>query len=123
MTKGRDADFQVVTPSFDWSPFTHEEKQVDLVARLVDRSLVVVAHTADGPRYGMLESVSAYCEQQLDSREHDLLRHAHAAYYTSLAEEAASHLCGPDQQRWLRPPRHRAATCAARSATTAARLA
>jgi predicted ATPase/DNA-binding SARP family transcriptional activator len=75
---------------------------LDLLARLVDRSLVVVAHTDDGPRYGMLESVSAYCEQQLDSREHDLLRHAHAAYYTSLAEEAATHLCGPDQQRWLR---------------------
>lgn len=28
MTKGRDADFQVVT--FDRSPFTHEEKQVDV---------------------------------------------------------------------------------------------
>jgi predicted ATPase/DNA-binding SARP family transcriptional activator/tetratricopeptide (TPR) repeat protein len=75
---------------------------LDLLARLVDRSLVVVAHTADGPRYGMLESVSAYCEQQLDSREHDLLRHAHAAYYTALAEQAATHLRGPDQQRWLR---------------------
>ncbi|GLI00272.1 BTAD domain-containing putative transcriptional regulator [Phytohabitans aurantiacus] len=75
---------------------------LDLLARLVDRSLVVAAHTADGPRYGMLESVSAYCEQQLDSREHDLLRHAHAAYYTALAEQAAAHLRGPDQQRWLR---------------------
>ncbi|AIG78532.1 winged helix family transcriptional regulator [Amycolatopsis japonica] len=75
---------------------------LDLLARLVDRSLVVVAHTTDGPRYRLLESVSAYCEQQLDPGERDQLRHIHAMYYTSLAEEAASHLCGPDQQRWLR---------------------
>jgi predicted ATPase/DNA-binding SARP family transcriptional activator len=75
---------------------------LDLLARLVDRSLVVVSHTADGPRYGLLESVSAYGEQQLGPAERDRLRHAHAAYYTSLAEEAATHLCGPDQQRSLR---------------------
>ncbi|MGC7097400.1 BTAD domain-containing putative transcriptional regulator [Amycolatopsis lurida] len=75
---------------------------LDLLARLVDRSLVVVAHTTDGPRYRLLESVSAYCERQLDPGERDQLRHAHAMYYTSLAEEAAPHLCGPDQQRWLR---------------------
>ncbi|MFI0470051.1 BTAD domain-containing putative transcriptional regulator [Saccharopolyspora sp. 5N102] len=74
---------------------------LDLLARLVDRSLVVVSHSADGPRYGLLESVSAYGERQLEPQELARLRHVHAAYYTSLAEEAAEHLHGPGQQRWL----------------------
>ncbi|AXB44723.1 BTAD domain-containing putative transcriptional regulator [Amycolatopsis albispora] len=75
---------------------------LDLLARLVDRSLVVVTHTADGPRYGLLETVSAYGERQFGAGERARLAHAHAAHFTAFAEEAARHLCGPDQQRWLR---------------------
>ncbi|MER7080207.1 Predicted ATPase [Saccharopolyspora kobensis] len=74
---------------------------LDLLTRLVDRSLVVASHTADGPRYGLLESVSAYCERKLGAEERDRLRQAHTAYFTELAEEAATHLCGPEQQKWL----------------------
>ncbi|ADB33087.1 transcriptional regulator, winged helix family [Kribbella flavida DSM 17836] len=80
----------------------HPSQVLDLLARLVDRSLVVVTHTADGPRYRLLESVAAYGEQQLASEERDRLQYEHATYYTSFAAEAAGHLCGPDQQRWLR---------------------
>ena len=36
-----------------------------LLSRLVDRSLVAVAHGPDGPRYRLLESVAAYCGDRL----------------------------------------------------------
>ncbi|WP_460405939.1 BTAD domain-containing putative transcriptional regulator, partial [Actinophytocola sediminis] len=75
---------------------------LDLLTRLVDRSLVVVTHTADGPRYRLLESVSAYATEQLTGVERDRLRHGSAAYVTTVAEQAARHLCGQDQRRWLR---------------------
>ncbi|MFC4498779.1 MULTISPECIES: ATP-binding protein [Streptomyces] len=102
---------------------------VDLLARLVDRSLVVVtdgtqslgAFEGPHPRYRLLESVAAYCLEQLrvtrahpphesvpaeygsgPATEYDQLRRAHVRYYTELAERAGSHLRGGDQQRWLR---------------------
>ncbi|MFC9970424.1 BTAD domain-containing putative transcriptional regulator [Spirillospora sp. NPDC127200] len=74
---------------------------VDLLARLVDRSLVVVT-ADDPPRYRLLESVAAYCLEQLPQGEHDRLLRAHARYYTDLAEHADARLRGGDQRRWLR---------------------
>ncbi|WP_312024750.1 BTAD domain-containing putative transcriptional regulator [Nonomuraea sp. WAC 01424] len=70
---------------------------LDVLARLVDRSLVVVAR---GPRYRLLESVTAYCLERLrEAGEHDLLRERHAHYYTELA--ARAELRGPRQHEWL----------------------
>ncbi|MBF8186176.1 tetratricopeptide repeat protein [Nonomuraea sp. K274] len=74
---------------------------VDLLACLVDRSLVVVTGD-DPPRYRLLESVAAYCLEQLPEDEHEALLHAHAHYYVVLAERADAHLRGSDQRRWLR---------------------
>ncbi|MER5626174.1 BTAD domain-containing putative transcriptional regulator [Streptosporangium sp. NPDC002544] len=74
----------------------------DLLARLVDRSLVTVVHTADGPRYRLLESVAAYCAEHLRrTGELERLRQRHRHHYTDLAEQAAPHLYGHRQQRWL----------------------
>ncbi len=76
---------------------------LDLLARLVDRSLVTVTHTADGPRYRLLESVAAYCVERVhEAGEFEPLRRRHRRYYTELAEEAERHLYGHDQRRWLR---------------------
>ncbi|GAA2391539.1 BTAD domain-containing putative transcriptional regulator [Streptomyces glaucosporus] len=75
---------------------------LDLLARLVDRSLVSVTHEAYGPRYRLLESVAAYCLERLRAEEHDRVRRAHAHYYASLAERADSFLRGERQQQWLR---------------------
>jgi predicted ATPase len=36
-----------------------------LLSRLVDHSLVTVTHSADGPRYQLLESLAAYCAGRL----------------------------------------------------------
>ncbi|MEU4832422.1 BTAD domain-containing putative transcriptional regulator [Streptosporangium sp. NPDC023615] len=75
----------------------------DLLARLVDRSLVTVVHGADGPRYRLLESVAAYCLMRShEAGESERLRERHRRHYTALAERAAPGLYGHDQQRWLR---------------------
>ncbi|MFG2003479.1 BTAD domain-containing putative transcriptional regulator [Spirillospora sp. NPDC048911] len=69
-----------------------------LLARLVDRSLVV---RADG-RYRLLESVAAYCAERLDEAgERAAVLRRRDRYYTELAERAAPRLRGRDQRRWL----------------------
>ncbi|MEV1004604.1 BTAD domain-containing putative transcriptional regulator [Nonomuraea sp. NPDC050202] len=75
---------------------------LDLLTRLVDRSLVLVAHEADGTRYRLLESVSAYLLERLRETEYARVRHAHASYYVTFAERADSFLRGADQRYWLR---------------------
>ncbi|HEX3193856.1 MAG TPA: BTAD domain-containing putative transcriptional regulator [Streptosporangiaceae bacterium] len=74
-----------------------------LLARLVDRSLVVVADGPDGPRYRLLESVAAYGLQRLEQAgEPGRLRVRHRRYYTNFAERAAPRLRRHDQRSWLR---------------------
>ncbi|MFI6299200.1 AfsR/SARP family transcriptional regulator [Nonomuraea sp. NPDC050790] len=70
----------------------------DLLARLVDRSLVV----RSGGRYRLLESVSAYGMERLrESGEHDLVLRWYATYYTQLAECAEAYRTGPARHRWV----------------------
>ncbi len=74
-----------------------------LLSRLVDRSLVTVAHGPDGPRYRLLESVGAYCGDRLaEAGETERVRERHGRYYTELAVRAEEQLYAHDQQRWLR---------------------
>nr|CTQ94808.1 multi-domain regulatory protein [Kibdelosporangium sp. MJ126-NF4] len=69
------------------------------VADLVDRSLVV---SGSGPRYRLLESVVAYCVEQLQAAgELDAMRLRHAEYYVSLAEQADVNLRASSQRSWL----------------------
>ncbi|MFI6324061.1 BTAD domain-containing putative transcriptional regulator [Nonomuraea sp. NPDC050556] len=73
---------------------------LDVLVRLVDRSLVVVV---DGPRYRLLESVAAYCWNRLDDAgEVQVVRQAHVDYYVALAVQAEKHLRGHEQDRWMR---------------------
>ncbi len=75
---------------------------LDLLARLVDRSLVVMADTGQGPRYRLLESVALYCSDRLvEAGEADLVRDMRNGYYTTLAEGARERLRGADQRQWL----------------------
>ena len=78
------------------------EEVPDLLARLVDRSLVDVVPDA-GARYRLLESVAEYSLDRLDeSGELTALRRRHADHYLALAEEAAAGLRGPRQPQQLR---------------------
>jgi predicted ATPase/DNA-binding SARP family transcriptional activator len=75
----------------------------DLLARLVDRSLVeVIAGDAQEPRYRLLESVAAYGTERLrEAGELGRLQERHREFYTTLAERARYQLRGHDQQLWL----------------------
>jgi predicted ATPase/DNA-binding SARP family transcriptional activator len=76
---------------------------LDLVTRLVDRSLVAAAFDGDGTRFRLLESVAAYAAERLDEAgETRGLRHRHALHFAAAAEHAASLLHGRDQRHWLR---------------------
>ncbi|MFI6904342.1 BTAD domain-containing putative transcriptional regulator [Nonomuraea sp. NPDC050394] len=72
---------------------------LDLLARLIDRSLVSV-HEG---RYRLLESVAAYCVGRLrEAGELEELQAGHHRYYTGLAVRAEQYLRGGEQRRWLR---------------------
>lgn len=75
---------------------------VDLLARLVDRSLVLMVENEAGPRYRMLESVTLYGQQRLaEAGEADRVRDRRNDYFTELAEHARLRLRGAGQRRWL----------------------
>ncbi|GGM24144.1 SARP family transcriptional regulator [Streptomyces fumigatiscleroticus] len=104
-------------------------QDVDVLARLVDRSLVVMTDHSGGPRYHLLESVRAYCLQRLrEAGEYDDVIRRHQRHYTELAERVAPLLHGPDQQSWLNRLDHEwanlrtALDTAVRQADGAARL-
>jgi predicted ATPase/DNA-binding SARP family transcriptional activator len=69
---------------------------LDLLARLVDRSLVV---RVPGPRYRLLESVAAYCQERLaEAGELDGVRLRHVRHYAGLAERLEPCLRGHGQR-------------------------
>ncbi|MET9276035.1 BTAD domain-containing putative transcriptional regulator [Kribbella sp. NPDC003557] len=76
-----------------------EDDVLDVLVRLVDRSLVV---PVDGGRFRLLESVAAYCVDKLTvTSELESSRQRHLSYYVSLAETARPGLFGDEQSRWL----------------------
>jgi predicted ATPase/DNA-binding SARP family transcriptional activator len=80
------------------------EEVLELLAGLVDRSLVVMTERSpDGPRYRLLETIAAYCRERMEEAcEHERVRRRHRRYYARLAERAEPHLYDGDQARWLR---------------------
>jgi predicted ATPase/class 3 adenylate cyclase len=81
-----------------------ESAQVlDLLARLIDKSLVVAEDAQSGEqRYRLLETIRQYALDRLvESGEAEMLRMRHQEYYQRLAEQAELHLHGPEQKAWL----------------------
>ncbi|MEU9471523.1 BTAD domain-containing putative transcriptional regulator [Streptomyces avermitilis] len=78
------------------------EEVLDLVTRLVDRSLVAVVDAPAGPRYRLLESVSVYARERLHEMEGlTAVRDRHLRHYLALAERAEPRLRAAGQQSWL----------------------
>ncbi|MGN9769062.1 BTAD domain-containing putative transcriptional regulator [Micromonospora sp. SD12] len=76
---------------------------LDVLARLIDRSLVMVRHGESPRRYRLAETVTAYGLDQLDSAgELPATRRRHATCFARLAERAAGRLRGHDQSLALR---------------------
>jgi non-specific serine/threonine protein kinase len=83
---------------------TEQDDVLDLLSRLVDKSLVVAAGgSADGAtHYRMMEPVRQYGWEKLqESGETERVRESHARYYLALAETAEPELMGFRQETWL----------------------
>jgi len=80
-----------------------EYEVLDLLTRLLDRSLVTIERTEGGTtRYAMLETVRQYAQERLNqSGEGDAARTRHLEYYVALAEEAEPKLSVGKQGEWL----------------------
>ena len=74
---------------------------LELLSRLVDKSLVLVTWRGDEVRYGMLETVLRYASERLgESGEAESARRAHAGFFLRLAEEAELRLTSAEQGFW-----------------------
>ena len=79
----------------------HEREVLDLLAELVDKSLVVVE--VDIGRYALLETIGRYADERLtQSGEGEATRARHLAFYLTLVEKARPELVGPQQAAWLK---------------------
>ncbi|HUP43115.1 MAG TPA: BTAD domain-containing putative transcriptional regulator [Thermoanaerobaculia bacterium] len=79
------------------------ESILDLLAALVDRSLVTIELRADQARYRLLETVRQFALGELrEAGELDSLRACHAEWFTALAEEAEPRIFGgASDPAWL----------------------
>lgn len=76
---------------------------LELLTRLVDKSLVVIEEMEGETRYRLLEPVRQYAMERLAERgELEAATQRHAAFYLALAEKAETGLFGSEQLAWLR---------------------
>ncbi|HEX6048209.1 MAG TPA: BTAD domain-containing putative transcriptional regulator [Gemmatimonadaceae bacterium] len=79
-----------------------EDEVLDLLAALVDKSLVVVRDQTDEARYRLLETIRQYAAEQLEASGHgNATRERHAQFYASLVRQAEPHFITPDRPRWV----------------------
>jgi len=67
---------------------------------LVDRNLLGVRDTPDGPRYTMLETIRAYAGERLAAPGDDQVPRRHAAYFAAFAERAYHGLANAEGATW-----------------------
>jgi non-specific serine/threonine protein kinase len=81
-----------------------EFEVLDLLAHLVDKSLVVVDRDpGGGMRYRLLETVRQYAQEKLgEGAAAEALRDRHLDFFLALGEEATARMRGPDQAVWFR---------------------
>jgi non-specific serine/threonine protein kinase len=85
------------------APKTDEHRVLDVLSRLVDKSLVLAEPAAgDEIRYRLLEPIRQYAANRLaESGESETVQSRHAALLLALAERAKGELSGSGQARWL----------------------
>lgn len=76
---------------------------LDLLTRLIDRSLVVTDDQHAEERYRMLETIHEYARDKLlESGESEHMHARRLDYFMKLAEQAEPQLTGPAQGEWLK---------------------
>jgi predicted ATPase/DNA-binding SARP family transcriptional activator len=80
------------------------ENLFELLARLVDKSLVITDLLSNGQaRYRFLETIREYALEKLKSfGEADITRDRHLEFFMSLAEEAELNHFSPEQLEWFK---------------------
>jgi tetratricopeptide (TPR) repeat protein len=77
------------------------EELLDLLSRLIDKSLVVSDVSDSSARYSELQILREYARERLtESNDAAAVRNRHAAWYRELAEAAREGLRGPDGVEW-----------------------
>jgi predicted ATPase/DNA-binding SARP family transcriptional activator len=78
------------------------EDVLELLAALVDKSLVVVRDQVDEVRYRLLETVRQFAREQLDAgSDAAAVRARHASFYAGLIREAEPHLVTRQRPAWV----------------------
>jgi non-specific serine/threonine protein kinase len=73
----------------------------DLLAHLVDKSLVIAEERDGGMRYAMPETIRQYSGAKLTEEDDAAHLHAlHRAWFLAYAEEIFADFAGPDHERW-----------------------
>jgi predicted ATPase len=74
---------------------------VDLLGRLVDKSLILAEDHDGASRYRLLETIRQYAQERLQGAgEAQRLHRRHAEHYAGFAEAAGAGLRGPDEVSW-----------------------
>ena len=76
---------------------------LDVLSRLVDRSLVIIEEAKDGSIwYRLLDTMRQYAEEKLREQrgEVEAVRTRHRDFYLTLAERGAAEAYGPSQRLW-----------------------
>ncbi|MBM3137415.1 MAG: tetratricopeptide repeat protein, partial [Chloroflexi bacterium] len=75
---------------------------LDLITRLVDKSLVTFENMNGAARYDMLETIRQYAREKLiQAGEIEFLRRRHLEYFTGFTEKIAPELWRGEQVRWM----------------------
>jgi non-specific serine/threonine protein kinase len=83
------------------SPLIPHPSSLDVLASLVEKSLVMAEERAVETRYGFLETIRQYADERLrEAGEDDLLVRQHRDWCVELAERAATYLRTPEQAGW-----------------------
>jgi predicted ATPase/class 3 adenylate cyclase len=79
----------------------HPSDVLDVLARLVDKSLVLLKDEDGAGRYGVLETIRQYAQDKLsESGEADQVRNQHLSFFLRLAETAEPELWKAEQKHW-----------------------
>ena len=79
-----------------------KDEIINLVARLVDKSLLNYSEKGGKARYEMLETIRQYAREKLiQSGEIEFSRRKHLVYYTEFTAEAAPKLWQANQREWM----------------------
>src|SRR6185295_14843672 len=75
---------------------------LDLLTRLVDKSLLVVTDSQGEPRYQYLETIRQHAQEKLDAGgDGSAATTRHVRHLVAFATLAQHELRGPDQRAWL----------------------